>query len=216
MGEKQNIIIVRYEASRLVLSAQVCRPSLVTDMAGLLRRRGLAVRAESSVIDRHGLQDRAGEICPVRDKMSVEDETRSLISRPVGTECDLSVLFHIPSRTGRGRWYERTFSTNMLSLRDKETIACYLFHITRRLMNRKRNRVIVRYEAIRLLFRRCGLAVRAESSLARRSGTLRRAEIFDGPVVRALRATPNQINRSFPSGIARNARTQRQSCGRHW
>jgi hypothetical protein len=42
----------------------------------------------------------------------------------------------------------------------------------------------------------------------RLSGTLRRAEIFDGPVVRALRATPNQINRSFPSGVACNARTR--------
>jgi hypothetical protein len=42
----------------------------------------------------------------------------------------------------------------------------------------------------------------------RRSGTLRRAGIFDGPVVRALRATPNQINRSFPPGVARNARTR--------
>jgi hypothetical protein len=44
--------------------------------------------------------------------------------------------------------------------------------------------------------------------LTRRSGTLRRAEIFDGPVVRALRATPNQIHRSFLSGVARNARTR--------
>jgi hypothetical protein len=44
--------------------------------------------------------------------------------------------------------------------------------------------------------------------LTRRSGTLRRAEIFDGPVVRAWRATPNQSNRSFPSGVARNARTR--------
>jgi hypothetical protein len=49
---------------------------------------------------------------------------------------------------------------------------------------------------------------RRSITLARRSGTLRRAEIFDGPVVRALRATPNQINRSFPSGVARNARTR--------
>jgi hypothetical protein len=68
-------------------------------------------------------------ICPGRDKMLVEDETRSLTSRPVGTECDMSVLFHIPSRTGRGRWGERTFSTDILSLRDRESITSYLFYL---------------------------------------------------------------------------------------
>jgi hypothetical protein len=62
--------------------------------------------------------------CPVRDRMSVEPvETRltaSLQSRPMWTECDLPILFHIPSHTGRGEWCERTFSTNILSRRDRK------------------------------------------------------------------------------------------------
>jgi hypothetical protein len=66
----------------------------------------------------------------------------------------------------------------------------------------------------------------------RRSGTLRRAGIFDGPlengewglaIASFLARTAHgrlKCTRSFPSGVhpsgvARNARTQRQSCGRH-
>jgi hypothetical protein len=55
-------------------------------------------------------------ICPVRDNMLVEDETRRLAPRPRGTECDWSILSTFrPYGTERGGGVN-AFSTNMLSL----------------------------------------------------------------------------------------------------
>jgi hypothetical protein len=49
-----------------------------------------------------------------------------------------------------------------------------------------------------------GIGCKAGALLStRRSGTLRRAEIFDGQVVRALRATPDQINRLFLGAVSK-------------
>ncbi|MDR1380456.1 MAG: hypothetical protein LBJ47_03150, partial [Tannerella sp.] len=63
----------------------------------------------------------------VRYGMSVENAGG--LSRPVpsGTECGDS---HIAYLTARGKWVAVHFSTNMLSRRDRETITCYLFHVT--------------------------------------------------------------------------------------
>ncbi|MDR1381961.1 MAG: hypothetical protein LBJ47_10865 [Tannerella sp.] len=77
-------------------------------------------------------------ICPVRDKMSVENAGCPSNPVPSGTECGDS---HIAYLTARGKLVAANFSTNILSrrdrktgrpcpVRDRESFTCYLFYIT--------------------------------------------------------------------------------------
>jgi hypothetical protein len=57
-------------------------------------------------------------ICPVRDKMLVENAGRTSNPVPSGTECDDN---HIAYLTARGKSVAVNFSTNILSRRDRKT-----------------------------------------------------------------------------------------------
>jgi hypothetical protein len=74
-------------------------------------------------------------ICPVRDNMLVENVLSHHLLRPVwdGMWNKTDQSHSIPTGRDCRDAINRvsTGSTNILSLRDKDTITCYLFHVTK-------------------------------------------------------------------------------------